>query len=242
MKELPQHFPEVAVNFALTWDGRVTTRNRGRADFSSPRDKQRLLEIRASADAVLVCRTTLETEQMRMGLDEPLRAQRLAQGRLPSPLRVVVSASGRFDLNAPFFQTDFSPILIFTTSAMSPVTRAALVGKAEIDLNPGTRVDLRAMLAKLHRHRGVRRLVCEGGPTLLRALLEENLVDELNLTFCPRIFGGTDAPTLTGGPGAFLPASIECRLEAAETVGDECFARYRVLKNNSRKEAQEAQK
>lgn len=230
MVDTPQNLPEVAVNFALTWDGRVATRNRGRADFSSPRDKQRLLKIRASADAVMVGRTTLETEQMRMGLDAPLRAQRLAQGRLPSPLRVVVTASGLLDPQSPFFQTDFAPILVFTTSAMPHATRAALVSRAEIDLNPGTRVNLRAMLAKLYLHRNVRRLVCEGGPTLLRALLEENLVDEINLTFCPRVFGGTESPTLTGGPGAFLPAAIECRLEAAEPLGDECFARYRVLK------------
>jgi len=224
------NLPEVAVNFALTWDGRATTRNRSRSDFSSPRDKQRLLEIRASADAVLVGRGTLEAEQMQMGLNETLRAQRLAQGKPASPLRVVVSASGQIDPAARLFQTEDATILIFSTSAMPPATRAALGRTAEIDLNPGPRVDLRAMLAKLHQYRGVRRLVCEGGPTLLRALLEENLVDELNLTFCPRIFGGSDAPTLTGGPGAFLPAAIECRLEAAETLGDECFARYRVIK------------
>ena len=230
MATLPQNLPEVAVNFALTWDGRVATRNRGRADFSSPRDKQRLLEIRASADALLVGRGTLETEQMQMGLNEALRAQRLAQGKLASPLRVVVSASGQIDPNARIFKTDGSPVLIFTTSAMPPATRALLVSRAEIDLNPGARVDLRAMLAKLYLHRDVRRLVCEGGPTLLRAMLEENLVDEINVTFCPRSFGGTEAPTLTGGPGAFLPASVECRLEAAEPLGDECFARYRVLK------------
>ena len=64
----------------------------------------------------------------------------------------------------------------------------------------------------------------------MRALLEENLVDELNVTFCPRIFGGADAPTLTGGPGAFLPIAVECKLEAMETFEGECFARYRLLK------------
>ena len=54
-------------------------------------------------------------------------------------------------------------------------------------------------------------------------------MDEINVTFCPRIFGGVDAPSLTGGPGAFLPAAVDCRLETMEPVGDECFARYRVI-------------
>jgi len=226
-----QDLPEVAVNFALTWDGRVSTRNRTRADFSSPRDKQRLLEIRASGDALLVGRVTLETEQMRMGIgDAALQAARMARGASPEPLRVVVSASGCIDPNARLFQTDGAPMLIFSTSQMPAATRSALEDRATLHLSEGTRVDLHAMLQTLHSQYGVRRLVCEGGPTLLRALLEANLVDELNVTFCPRIFGGADAPTLTGGPGAFLPAAVECKLEAMEPLGDECFARYRVLK------------
>ena len=224
--------PEVAVNFALTWDGRVSTRNRTRSDFSSARDKQRLLEIRASGDALLVGRATLETEQMRMGItDAALQSARVARGASPEPLRVVVSASGQIDLNTRLFQSDGAPILIFSTSQMPQATRAALEGRATLHLAEGLRVALPMMLQTLHSQYGVRRLICEGGPTLLRALLEANLVDELNVTFCPRIFGGADAPTLTGGPGAFLPSAAECRLEAMETVDGECFARYRVLRH-----------
>ena len=223
--------PEVAVNFALTWDGRVSTRSRTRADFSSLRDKHRLLEIRASGDALLVGRATLEAEQMRMGIpDEALQAARVARGAPPEPLRVVVSGSGRINPAARLFQTGFPPILIFSTSQMPATTRAALEGKAKLHLGEGPHVDLRALLQTLRSRYGVRRLICEGGPTLLRSLLEANLVDEINLTFCPRVFGGAEAPTLTGGPCAFLPAAIQCKLETMETPGDECFARYRVLR------------
>jgi len=223
--------PEVAVNFALTWDGRVSTRNRTRADFSSPRDKHRLLEIRASGDALLVGRTTLETEQMRMGIsDAALQAARVQRGQTPEPLRVVVSGSGQLDPASRLFQTARPPILIFSTARMPETISAALEGRATLHLADGPHVDLRAMLQTLRSGYGVQRLICEGGPTLLRSLLEENLVDEINLTFCPRVFGGADAPTLTGGPSAFLPAAVECRLETMETAGDECFVRYRVLK------------
>jgi len=229
MKTARPNLPEVAVNFALTWDGRVSTRNRTRADFSSPRDKHRLLEIRASGDALLVGRSTLETEQMTMAIpDETIQAERVARGQAPHPLRVVVSGSGRFDPNARLFQTDSAPVLIFSTSGMPQSTRAALEPKAILHLADDPRVDLMAMLKTLRSRYGVARLICEGGPTLLRSLLEENLVDEINVTFCPRIFGGTDAPTLTGTPGPFLPAAVECRLEAMETFEGECFARYRV--------------
>jgi len=230
----------VAVNFALTWDARASTRTGTRSDFSSPLDKRRLLELRASADAVLVGRTTLEAERMTMGIPDDLRAARVERGRPPAPLRVVVSASGRIDAAQPIFLTAFAPILLFSTTQMPQATRMELEkSHAEsqsrsgviLHLSEGRELDLREMLATLWSRYGVRRVVCEGGPTLLRSLLEENLVDEINLTFCPRIFGGTDAPTLTGGPGAFLPGALECRLEAMETVGGECFACYRVIRS-----------
>jgi len=225
--------PEVAVNFALTWDGRVTTRNRTRADFSSPRDKHRLLEIRACADAVLAGRGTLETERMRMGLpDAELQAGRVRRGLPTEPLRVVVSGSGEIDSEAPIFQAAPRP-LVFSTQRMPESVRTALEGKAVLYLEEGAEVDLRAMLQTLRSRHGVRRLVCEGGPTLLRSLLEAGLVDEINLTFCPRLFGGEATPTLIGGPGEFLPAAMECRLEAMETVEGECFARYRVVKDSA---------
>ena len=219
--------PEVAVNFALTWDGRISTRNRTPSDFSSARDKQRLLEIRATGDAVLIGRTTLETENDVLGLpDEPLREERVRRGMPSCPLRVVASNSGRLDPGLRLFRRSFSPVVVFSTTQMPEATRAALASAATLHLTAGASVDLREMLGTLHREYAVKRLICEGGPTLLRSLLELDLVDELNLTFCPRIFGGENAPTLTGCAGEFLPVAREGRLEKMEVIGEECFARY----------------
>ncbi len=220
---------EVAVNFALTWDGRISTRNHTRSDFSSPEDKHRLLAIRATGDALLVGKTTVEVEAMQMGLpDEALRAERVRRGQAPYPLRVLISNSGRIDPAWRLFQSDFAPIVIFSTARMPKATRAALENKATLHLAEGKQVHLPQMLETLAREYGVKRLVCEGGPTLLRSLLEAGLVDEINLTFCPLLFGGARAPTLTGRAGAFLNSTRECRLERMEEVGKECFLQYRV--------------
>lgn len=225
------NLPEVAVNFSVTWDGRVSTRNETPSDFSSPRDKQRLLEIRATGDALLAGRKTVENEGMQMGLpDEALRAQRIERGMAPYPIRVLVSNSGQLNPRMRVFQFDFSPVIVFSTARMPASTRAALEGKAILHLADGPQVDLRAMLGTLWDHYAVRRLVCEGGPMLFRSLLEADLVDELNLTFCPRIFGGVGASTLTGRVGDFLSVAREFRLEQLEVVGDEAFARYRLVR------------
>jgi len=84
------------------------------------------------------------------------------------------------------------------------------------------------MLRQLRSEYGVRRVACEGGAELFRGLLELQLVDQLNLTIDPYIFGGQAAPTLTGRGTAFLPASVRCSLVEMRTVGEECFLRYRL--------------
>jgi riboflavin-specific deaminase-like protein len=221
---------EVAVNFAMTWDARVSTRAGTPSDFSSPYDKRRLLEIRASGDAVLVGRKTIEVDRMQMGLpDEALRAARVARGQTAYPLRVVASRSGAINPALRIFESDFSPVVIFSSNQMPVATQAVLEGKAALHLARNEEVNLRGMLETLAEQYQVRRLVCEGGPTLFRSLLEADLVDEINLTFCPLIFGGISAPTITGIAGTFLPATRECRLEAMDVVGEECFARYTVV-------------
>ena len=221
--------PFITVNFAITWDGRVSTRSLTPADFSSKRDKRRLTEIRATADAVLVGASTVAADNMTMGVsDESLRAARVKRQQTPHPLRVIVSNSGRIAPTLRVFTKDFSPVVLFSTTRMTARTRAALATKADLWLHESRTVDLPTMLAILRADYCVQRLVCEGGPRLLRALLTEKLVDEINLTLCPLIFGGTGAPTLSGLAGDFLPRSTRCTLREMQVVEGECFLRYRV--------------
>jgi 5-amino-6-(5-phosphoribosylamino)uracil reductase/2,5-diamino-6-(ribosylamino)-4(3H)-pyrimidinone 5'-phosphate reductase len=59
-------------------------------------------------------------------------------------------------------------------------------------------------------------------------LLKFGLVDELNLTIAPYLFGGADAPTMTGLSKEFLPTSVQCVMTDMRVVGDECFLTYRI--------------
>jgi riboflavin-specific deaminase-like protein len=223
--------PFVTANFALTWDARISTRRRTPSDFSSPRDKRRLLEIRAQCDAILVSAATLAADNMAMGLPAPdLRAARRARRQPEYPLRVIVSRSGRIDPALRVFAKDFSPIVIFSTTRMPSRVRTALAGKADVWLYDADSVDFANLLVTLRREYRVRRLVCEGGSQIFRALLEAGLVDEIHVTFCPRIFGGTDAPTLTGPAGDFLPHGIPLTLREMKVRDGECFLRYRIAR------------
>ena len=220
--------PFVVATFAMTADGKVTTKMFGPVDFTSREDKLHLFRQRAHADAVLIGHTSLERDNVRLGLPVELQELRIKRGQSRCPLRVIVSNKGKIDDRLKIFQSDVSPIIIFSSKRMPRKNQDALQKKATLHLARADHLDLPAMLQTLRNQYNVRTLACEGGPTLFRALLEEGLVDQLNLTIAPYMFGGANAPTLTGLSKSFLPASVHCSLIEMRTVGDECFLTYRI--------------
>jgi riboflavin biosynthesis pyrimidine reductase len=149
---------------------------------------------------------------------------------------VIISNEGRIDHRLKIFQSDVSPIIIFSTKRMPRKYERALEEKATLHLNNSKHVDLAGMLETLRKKYGVRTVACEGGPTLFRSLLEQGLIDRLNLTIAPYMFGGAKAPTLTGVSRKFLPASVHCSLSDMRTVGDECFLTYRIRHQRRRRD------
>ena len=221
--------------FAMTVDGKITTRNFSPVDFTSREDKLHLFRQRALGDAVLIGHTTVERDNVRLGLpQEELRQARIKRGQTPYPLRVIVSNEGKIDNRLKIFQSDISPVVIFSTTRMSRKYRCALMEKATLHLSNSQHVDLAEMLHKLRSEYKVRTVACEGGATLFRSLLEQGLVDQLNVTIAPYLFGGSTAPTLTGLSQAFLPKSVHCSLLDMRVVGDECFLTYRIKHRRSR--------
>jgi riboflavin biosynthesis pyrimidine reductase len=152
------------------------------------------------------------------------RERREREGLPHDPLMVLVS--GRLDLpwDAPLFTEGGGRVLIATTSDKDPPPTATPV---RVLRNDGPEVDLGALLVHLRRERGVRALLSEGGPRLHAQLIERDLVDELFITYAPKLAGGV-------GPG--LVAGLEERerdteltwLLAEEATG-ELFGRYRLL-------------
>src|SRR6266511_1236878 len=220
--------PLVVATFAMTVGGKVTTKNLSPVDFTSREDKLHLFRQRALADAVLIGHTSLKRDNVRLGLPAELQQARIKRKQTPAPLRVIVSNKGRINRRLKIFRSTSSPILIFSTTQMPRKTQTALGEKAILHLAESEEVDLAEMLRILRSQYHVRTVACEGGPTLFRSLLERDLVDQLNLTIAPYMFGGASAPTLTGLSKEFLPASLHCRLIDMRIVGQECFLSYRI--------------
>lgn len=228
--------PKIHAHFAMTADGKISTKNFTPSQFTSPADKTRIGEIRARHDAILAGRGTVAADTMSMRISkEELRAARVRSGLPPEPLRVVISNAGKIDPAWKIFRHAGSPIVILSTTRMPLKLRTALAPLCDLHLYESPTVPLPSALAMLRTEYGVKSLVCEGGGELLHSLATADLLDEIHLTLAPVLFGGADAPTLTGLPGGFLPKPIDFRLAKMETMDDECllqFKRNRVkLKN-----------
>src|SRR5438105_5856512 len=97
--------PFVSATFAMTVDGKITTRDFAPVDFTSREDKQFLFRQRALADAVIIGHSTLKRDNVRLGVPEELRAARTKRKQTPAPLRVIISNSGKIDSKLKIFQT-----------------------------------------------------------------------------------------------------------------------------------------
>jgi 5-amino-6-(5-phosphoribosylamino)uracil reductase len=227
--------PFVFATFAMTVDGKITTRKFSSVDFTSREDKLHLFRQRALGDAVLIGHSTLKRDNVRLAVPVQLQEERIRRGQTRAPIRVVVSNEGKISDRLKIFQSDpatAGPIVIFSTARMPKRIRAALRKKAFLHLADSQRVNLDEMLRTLRRDYNVRKIACEGGPTLFRSLLERNLVDQLSLTIAPYLFGGANAPTLTGLSKEFLPASVHCSLTNMRVIADECFLTYRIRRRS----------
>ncbi len=240
-RKRPLRRPFVAATFAMTADGKITTREYSPVDFTSREDKMHLLRQRALADAVLIGHSTLKQDNVRLGLPKGrLRDERVARGQTASPLRVIVSNEGRIDGDLKIFKSEIAPIVIFSTTRMPRRYQKLLREKATLHLSDSAAVDLGWMLQQLRTEYQVRTVACEGGAALFRSMLSLGLVDQLNLTIAPYLFGGAKAPTLTGVSREFLPASVRCTLTEMRTVGDECFLTYRIRPRRNRETSKQS--
>ena len=220
--------PKIHAHFAMTADGKISTKNFTPSQFTSPADKARIGQIRARHDAILAGRGTVAADTMSMRLSSAqLRKERLKAGLPPEPLRVVISNTGKIDPAWKIFQHTGSPIVILSTTRMPLKLRAVLAPLCDLHLYESPSVPLAAALAMLRAEYGVKSLVCEGGGSLLRSLAAADLVDEIHLTLAPILFGGVAAPTLTGLPGDFLPKPLDFRLAKIEPMGGECLLHFK---------------
>ncbi|MFD8534509.1 dihydrofolate reductase family protein [Streptomyces rubrogriseus] len=213
--------PHVLLSAAVSLDGYLDDTGPERLLLSSPADFDRVDEVRASVDAILVGGGTVRADNPRLLVNSAeRRAARVADGRAEYPLKVAVSGSGELDPAARFWHTGGEKVLL-TTDDGARRARALGIGADVVSLGPG--LDWHAALEYLHDRRGVRRLMVEGGGTVHTQLLQQELADELQLVLAPLLVGDPAAPRLFG-PGAYQGGRL--RLVETRRIEDVVLMRY----------------
>ncbi|MFD8221154.1 dihydrofolate reductase family protein [Streptomyces sp. NPDC007896] len=215
--------PYVLLSAAVSLDGFLDDTGPERLLLSGPADFDRVDEVRASSDAILIGAGTIRADNPRLLVNSAeRRAARTAAGRPEYPLKVTVSGSGDLDPDAQFWRTGGEKV-VYTTDKGAERATDALRG-LDVDVVPiGAELDWRVVLEHLHDVRGVRRLMVEGGGRVHTQLMAQGLADELQLAVAPLFVGEPDAPRLFG-PGGYPPGRM--RLVETRPVGDVVLIRY----------------
>lgn len=213
--------PYTFINVAMTADGKIDTFQRKGAAISSKQDKQRVDELRAAADGVLVGGRTLLDETPKLTVkSEALREGRIKQGRSPNPIKVGAATVADIHKDSDFIKAGDARRVIFTTSqtSISQLENLRALG-VEVFVDDAPRVDLNKMMLTLKKI-GVDHLMVEGGGTMNFELMRLGLVDELMIYVAPMIFGGANAPTVADGLGLSRDAALEMKLTDIERWED----------------------
>lgn len=211
----------VISNSAISVDGRINTREGAFTQLGSPRDLQRMSELRAQVDAVLVGGATFRNWP-HPSLPEP---EHLAGARLPL-WNVVVTRSLQVPLTPAYLgEGRVRPLFLTHAAALRPDFPAPAEGYD----GPGADLPIPWILDQL-RGRGVQTLLVEAGGDLLFQFLAAGALDELYVTLCPRFIGGKGVPSLLDGRGFGLSEVKGGRLREARVEGDEVFLHYEVIR------------
>ncbi|MFD5340028.1 dihydrofolate reductase family protein [Streptomyces hawaiiensis] len=216
--------PYVLLSAAVSLDGYLDDTGPDRLLLSSPADFDRVDEVRARVDAILIGAGTIRADNPRLLVNsDERRAARTAAGKPEYPLKVTVSGSGDLDPDARFWHTGGEKVL-YTTDRGAERARALGLATDATDIVPlGPDLDWRRLLTHLHDVRGVRRLMVEGGGLIHTQLLTQGLADELQLVLAPLFVGDPRAPRLFG-PGGYQGGRL--RLLETRRIEDVVLMRY----------------
>ncbi len=217
--------PYTLLSCGMSLDAYLAGPGEDRVLFSNEADFDRVDAVRAEVDAILVGAATVRKDDPRLLVRSPSRrAQRVARGLCPSPLKVTVTEHADLDTVSNFFTAGDGDKLVYCPTGSVGRARARL-GRVATVVDGGHRVDVRRVSEDLHA-RGVRKLMVEGGGSVHTQFLTADLVDELHLVVAPFFVGDPRGHRFVGD-GSF-PWNPDHRATLADVrrIGDVVWLRY----------------
>jgi 5-amino-6-(5-phosphoribosylamino)uracil reductase len=216
--------PYVILSAATSVDGYLDDTSPDRLMLSNKADFDRVDQVRAESDAILIGATTMRKDNPRLLVNSSeRRARRVAEGWSEYPLKVTVTASGDLDRDLKFWHYGGSKLVFTTDSALEKV-QTTLDGLADV-VSTGPELDWESVLDELGR-RGVEQLMVEGGATIHTQFMAADLADEVQLAVAPLLVGDPAAPKFLGAANYPGGSTARMKLLEARVVGDVVLLRY----------------
>ncbi|MGN6428434.1 MAG: RibD family protein [Leifsonia sp.] len=217
--------PYVTLSCAMSLDGYLDSARPPRLALSNAADFDRVDAVRAASDVILVGARTIRRDDPRLLVrSDERRGERAAAGLAPSPWKATVTATGDLHPSAAFFTAGDARTLVYCPRGEARRIRRRL-GTATTVVPLGDEVRMADLLADLG-DRGARRLMVEGGGTVLTQFLAAGLVDELQVCVAPFFVGDRRAPRFVGDAAFPWTGERRARLAEARPIGDVVLLRY----------------
>lgn len=237
-----------SVNLAMTIDGRTELPGGGWSGLSSKFDRRRMDQIRRNHEALFVGERTVR-------LDAPILAARDESGNVleDSPFPVILCRSRLPSLDSRTFLhlprgalltgpplKQFSLDKTMLESFYSRIFEATNDPDRILELTAGSMLEQRIVYFEMDPARldpvsyselagalGLRSVLIEGGPGLVRAFAKHDLIDRFFLTITPFLMGDPGAAGILGeGPALDQFQAKKWKPLSAQITGEEVFLEY----------------
>ena len=226
----PQDRPYIFINSAMSADGKLSTYERKQVKISGTADFDRVDELRASSDAVMVGIGTMLCDNPSLTVKSEMRQKRrLEAGLCENPVRIVVDSHAKTPVDADIFKKGAGKkiIVVSEKASLDRINRLSANPETKIIVAGHDRVDLKKM-AVLLKKEGIDRLMVEGGGTLNFGLIHAGIVDELKVFVGNLVIGGKNAPTFADG-GGFSEINLKkLALQSFEVIGEGILLTWKI--------------
>jgi len=217
--------PYTLLSCSMSLDGYLDDASDERVILSNRADLDRVDDVRAGCDAILVGAATVRNDNPRLVVRSQTRvAERSRRGLTPTPVKVTVTERAKLDPGAAFFAVGDTEKLVYCCSDTVDAARTVF-GPVATVVDGGRSVTMRSLSEDLHA-RGVRRLMVEGGGAVLTQFLTAGLADELHLVVAPFFVGDSQAPRFVRDGRFPWAPDRRATLVEARPVEDVVLLRY----------------
>jgi len=197
----------------MSADGKIGFVTRKQAKISGEEDFRRVHRLRASTDAIIVGIGTVLA-------DDPKLTVKAEYARGKNPTRIVLDPNGRTPAGSHVLDGKAPTIIVTNVKCRRIFANADTMRCGE------ARIDLPRLLTSLQKL-GMRRVLVEGGETVIWAFMSGGLADELKIYVGSIILGGRGGPTPAGGPGVTrIEHAIPLKLEKVRRFGSGVLLEY----------------